>query len=273
MQRVAKVAQQALYIAVDRLEQTGHELVLVAGPGGVGHESLHLLGHHLQVELRRIVEDALAQSQRIGCQWFHRAAQGAGMRQIDKSHGLQVLAVREARVLQRDVDVGVGLAEDGDAVHVPERHLFQVLVVAEGALLDIVQVVVVPVAHIVEQTQRTAVLLEEVVVGLVGIEVLYLVTHAVADVARRIVFVSVGVLHAVAAGSFLLCNIGGGEIPLVLSPRLVVEEVLIAVLAHDDAQLCGVATCEDAVADEHEVLGTEGCLTALGCLVAQVDGL
>ena len=88
MQRVAQVAQHALHLAVDRLEQTGRELVLVAGPGGVGQEGFHLCGHHLQAQLRRAVEDAITQAQRLGRQRLHRAARRGSVRQIDQSHRL-----------------------------------------------------------------------------------------------------------------------------------------------------------------------------------------
>ena len=145
------------------------------------------------------------------------------------------------------------------------------MVVAEGALLHIVQVVVVPVAHIVEQAQRTAVAVEEAVVSLVGVEVLYLVAHAVGDVARGVFKIGVGILHAIAAGGLLLGEGSCREVARVLSPGGVVEEVLQAVLAHDDAQLRGVATGKDAVAAEDEVLRSEGGLAATRSLVAQVE--
>ena len=131
--------------------------------------------------------------------------------------------------------------------------------------------VVIPVADIVEQAQRAVVLVEEFAVGLIGIKVFYLVPHAVGDMARRVIRIGVGIVHAITAGRLFLGEGTRGEVSAVLRPRRVVEEVLQTVLAHDDAQLCGVATGKDTVAADHEVLGTEGCLATTSSLVAQIE--
>ena len=106
-----------------------------------------------------------------------------------------------------------------------------------------------------------------VAVGVVGIgvaaQLLLLLVAAVEGV---------GILHTVILIFRDVLRVACLQVFGVGLPRVVVEEVLQALLGHDDAELCGVAESEDAVAAQDEVLGTQGTRAVSLGVQAQVEG-
>ena len=182
---------------------------------------------------------------------------------------LQVLAVDEARVAHLKAELCVGVA----AVEVPERDRAHVVVTGECLLADGVELVVVERADVVEKAHAALVLVEELVVGGHGSEVLNLVTVHLRHALRGVTVVEIGVVHAVLSVFRFILHVLIHEEALVVAPYLVVQEVLLAVAGDDDLKLRRVAAREDAVAAQDEVLRTQAAAAALAGLEQQVEAL
>ena len=85
--------------------------------------------------------------------------------------------------------------------------------------------------------------------------------------------VEVGIVHAVFGVFCFVYDVLIDEEALVVTPYLVVEEVLLAVAGDDNLQLRRVAACEDAVTAQDEVLGSKASATALARLEYQIEAL
>ena len=85
-------------------------------------------------------------------------AVGHAVQHVD---ALQVRAVDEAGVAHRQAELSIGVA----AVEVPERDGTQVVVAGKSLLVDVVELVVVERADVVEKSHASLMLVEELVVG------------------------------------------------------------------------------------------------------------
>ena len=147
------------------------------------------------------------------------------------------------------------------------------VVTRECLLVDEVELVVVERADIVEKAHTALVLIEELIVGGHGSEVLNLVTVHLRHALRSVTVVEIGVVHAVLSVFRFILHVLIHEEALVVAPYLVVQEVLLAVAGDDDLKLRRVAAREDAVAAQDEVLRTQAAAAALAGLEQQVEAL
>ena len=217
-----------------------------------------------------MVEHALAQLQHRWSERFSDVrAIGAQVEHIDI---LQVRTFGEARVLQRHLQVGVSIARPQPARYVPERDALHVLVLAEGILAGIVELVVVVRTDVVEEAQGTVVVLDIVVVGTNGMQVLNGMTTLFLHVLVA-VLVRECVFHAKLSEVGLFFHVLILEEALVLTPHLVVLKVLTALLGNDNPELQRIEAGKDVAAADHEVLGTHGAATVVVGQQAQVECL
>ena len=131
------------------------------------------------------------------------------------------------------------------------------VVAGKRFLLHQVEFVVVVRADVVEEAHAALMLVEELIVGRDGRQMLYLVSVHLRHALRGVVVVVVVVVDTVFGVLRILLSRLIDEESLVLAPHLVVEEVLFAVFGNDNLQLRGVAASEDAVAAQDEVLRAE----------------
>ena len=249
---IYRILQSFEHTFVSGFDDAGHEAVLVSGPVGVGLlEHLHLLRHHANLRVG-IVKDTLA-----GLQHLRRDGNqlvGTVGLQEEQVEVLQVPAVGEAVVLQLNLEVGVAVVA---LVQVGEVDVAQVLVASEGTGAHVVGLVVVIRADVEGQLQGTVVVVQEVVVGLVGEDVLYEVAVLLMLLLDGVVFVGKGVPCTVVVQRAAVLGYGLtiGEVLSQRLPRLAGQEVVLARRVDDDVELRAVNGAEDAVAAEDEVLG------------------
>ena len=251
-------------------DDAGHEAVLIFVPCGVSLEPSHLLGHHLDFG-RCAVEHTLTDGYLIRLDGVDVVvAIGDEVEQVEVG---EVLTVLETRVHQGNLQTRVAGTVGTRSLQIGEVHYAQVLVALERLGGHSIQLVIVPDTNVVTQFQGTLVFVEEAVVSPCHYGVLYLVAAHLVHLLRGTVLVGVGVVAAI----LLILSLGQclfiGKESLQRFPRLVVEEVLFALGVDDDMELRRVESGKYAVATEDEALRTEGLLTVILSLYAQVEAL
>ena len=158
---VADILQGLAHILVARLDDAGHEAILVGRPVWVALERLHLQWHHANLRVR-VVEHALADCQYLWLEGLNVVV--AVGHQVQRVEVLQVGTVGEAVVPQVNLELRVAVLS---SVQVGEAHILQVLIAAEGTSAHVVGLVVVVKTDIDGDLQRAVVLSQEVRVGIV----------------------------------------------------------------------------------------------------------